>query len=332
MHRGNDVNAHALEDTQRTLLAQEAAHWMVLQHAGELDESHLRALKLWRDRSPDHERAWQAAQELRLLLAQVPQDVGLKTLSAAGRTRRQAVRGVVTATLATPLAWWMWHTFGREWAAEYRTAVGERRTETLADGSRIWLNTGSAVNVRFTATERALELVAGEVLVETAHSALPLPPLEVVVNAGRVRALGTRFLVRELRDARWRVAVLQHAVRIRPARSDASQAVELHAGMQTDFDAHRTGGTRAADDNAAAWRDGVLVARDMRLVDLTAEIARYRRGFLGCAPEVANLRISGVFQLDDTDRTLRALAESLSLAIRERTRYWVTLTAKSQGT
>lgn len=326
------MNARAPKDAQRTQLAQEAAHWMVLQHAGELDGSRLRDLQLWRARSPEHERAWQAAQELRQLLAQVPQEVSLKTLSVAGRARRRAVRGVLTAILATPVAWWMWRAVGREWAAEYRTAVGERRTETLVDGSRIWLNTGSALNVRFTATERALELLAGEILVETAHSDLPLPPLEVVVNAGRVRALGTRFLVRELPDARWRVAVLRHAVRIFPARADASQAVQLPAGRQTDFDALGAGGTQAGDDNAAAWRDGVVVARDMRLVDLTAEIARYRRGVLGCSPEVANLRISGVFQLDDTDRTLRALAESLSITIHERTRYWVTLTARSGDT
>lgn len=324
------MSADAGPAADRAQLAQEAAHWMVLQHAGELDEDRLGALQLWRDRSPDHERAWQAAQELRLLLAQVPQEVGLTTLSAAGQARRHAVRGVLTVALTTPVAWWMWRAFGREWAAEYRTAVGERRTETLADGSRIWLNTGSAVNVRFTATERALELVAGEMLVETAHSDPPLPPLEVVVNAGRVRALGTRFLVRELQDARWRVAVLQHAVRIQPARADADQAVELPTGMQTEFDGRGVGDKQAADDNDASWRDGVLVARNMRLVDLTAEIARYRRGILGCAPEVANLRISGVFQLDDTDRTLRALTESLSLTIRERTRYWVTLTAKSE--
>lgn len=302
---------------------------MVLQHAGELDDERLYALQLWRDRSPDHERAWQAAQELHSLLAKVPQDVSLKTLSLAGRARRGAVRGVLTLTVATPVAWWMWRTVGREWAADYRTAVGERRSETLADGSRIWLNTGSAVNVRFTATERALELVSGEILIETAHSEQPLPPLEVVVNAGRVRALGTRFLVREMQDARWRVVVLQHAVRIRPARAGIPQAVELRAGMQADFDTRGVGGEQAADENAGAWRDGVVVARDMRLVDLAAEISRYRRGILGCAPEVANLRISGVFQLDDTDRTLRALAESLPITIRERTRYWVALTAKS---
>lgn len=319
-------------DTRKSQLAREAAHWVVLQHEGELDEDRLRALQLWRDRSPDHERAWQAAQELRQLFARVPQDVGFATLGAAGRARRRAVRGVLTMALATPVAWWMWRSAGREWTADFRTAVGERRAETLADGSRIWLNTNSAVNVRFTAAERALELLAGEILVETAHSDRPLPPLEVVVSAGRVRALGTRFLVRELQDAHWRVAVLQHAVRIRTAGAQAGGAVDLSAGMQADFDARGASSPRAADDSAAAWRDGVVVARDMRLADLATEIARYRHGVLGCAPEVANLRISGVFQLDDTDRTLRALSESLPIAIRERTRYWVTLTAKPQDT
>jgi len=45
----------------------------------------------------------------------------------------------------------------------------------------------------------------------------------------------------------------------------------------------------------------VLYADDMELGAFIAELARYRPGVLRCAPEVAGLRISGAFQLADTD-------------------------------
>ncbi len=49
--------------------------------------------------------------------------------------------------------------------------------------------------------------------------------------------------------------------------------------------------------DAVAWADGLIVTRDMRLADFLAEVARYRNGYLGCAAEVADLRLSGVYRL-----------------------------------
>ncbi|MCM8565948.1 hypothetical protein [Thauera linaloolentis] len=80
---------------------------------------------------------------------------------------------------------------------------------------------------------------------------------------------------------------------------------------------------RDAAFDPAAWTDGVLVARQMRLADAVAEIGRYRSGWLRCDPAVADWRISGVFQLGDTDLALAALGEALPLRIRHYSRYWV---------
>jgi transmembrane sensor len=72
----------------------------------------------------------------------------------------------------------------------------------------------------------------------------------------------------------------------------------------------------------------VLYAEEMRLADMLAEVARYRSGVLRCDPAVAQLRVSGVFQLDDTDRILAVLAQTLPVRVDARTRYWVTVTSQ----
>jgi len=73
--------------------------------------------------------------------------------------------------------------------------------------------------------------------------------------------------------------------------------------------------------------DGVISARNMRLSDFIVELSRYRPGVLRCTEEVADLRVSGTFQLADNDQVLALIAQSLRLHVDYRTRYWVTVTA-----
>ena len=74
---------------------------------------------------------------------------------------------------------------------------------------------------------------------------------------------------------------------------------------------------------AGAWLDGLIVTRNMRLGDFLAEVARYRPGFLSCAADIADLRLSGVFRLEDTDRLLAVLPQTLPVRLHQRTRWWV---------
>jgi outer-membrane receptor for ferric coprogen and ferric-rhodotorulic acid len=55
-----------------------------------------------------------------------------------------------------------------------RRRTGERADLTLPDGTRVQLNSGTAINVRFDATERLVRLLGGEILVQTAHDSTSL--------------------------------------------------------------------------------------------------------------------------------------------------------------
>ena len=210
-------------------------------------------------------------------------------------------------------------------AADYSTNTGEQRELTLDDGTALTLNTASAINVRFDGQRRLVRLVAGEALIVTGHAAADPRPFVVETAEGFVGALGTRFTVRQ-QDDRTQVAVLQSAVEIAP-HDAADRKRVLRAGERTSFTRDAIEAPQATDAQATAWANGQIVADDMRLGDFVAELGRYRPGIVRCAPEVADLRFSGVFPLQDTDRILATLPNVLPVQVKLRTRYWATVEA-----
>ena len=323
------TQAHGAVDPR---LVDEAAQWLARMHAGRLSEADAQRWTQWRDQSPAHQRVWHSAEQLSRKFGAVPPGVGMPVLDRRrGAANRRALLRTVAVMLAAPTAAWVgyraapWPPLG----AEYRTATGERRTVELPDRSLTLLNTATAIDVAFDATQRLVRQRSGEILVETAPDANPgfQRPFLVETPQGRLRALGTRFIVRIDEEGHSRLTVLAGAVEVSPARA-ASTPVIVPAGRQVRFTADATGPVATAATGAEAWTQGVLYAEDMRLADVLSDIARYRSGVLRCDPAVADLRVSGAFQLEDTDRVLAVLAQTLPVRVDARTRYWVTVTAR----
>ncbi len=304
----------------------EAARWLARRHASDFSAAEQAELARWRSQSSRHEQIWQCAEQLKGRFNAVPGAIGMATLNRArpSAARRQLLRSAVLA-LATPaLGWLAWrHLPWQDWTADYRTARGERRAVTLADGSRVQLNMASAISVRMDGTARRIRQHAGEILVETAHAPpYASQPFMVQTDDGQMQALGTRFIVRKLEHGT-ALAVLEGAVRVTPAAS--ATAVVVHAGEQLHFDGHGASATRPVAARDSAWTLGVLYAENLRLQDFLAELSRYREGLVQCDDDVADLRVSGTYQLQDTDRILALLAQTLPVRVHERSRYWVTV-------
>ncbi|WP_423204441.1 FecR family protein [Pseudomonas kribbensis] len=206
------------------------------------------------------------------------------------------------------------------WLADQRTATGEQRTVRLADGTVVNLNTHSAMDVRFDDKQRLVVLQEGEILIETGHG--DARPFIVETREGRMRALGTRFLVKR-EEQGTRLSVLQSAVAAHP-QSDPQEQI-LREGQQVLIRNNGLDAVVALNPGADAWTRGMLVVDNARLEDLVHELGRYRRGHLGIAPEVADLRITGSFPLHDTDKALSALLPTLPVQIEQHTPWWVTV-------
>ncbi|PJD00262.1 iron dicitrate transport regulator FecR [Janthinobacterium sp. BJB1] len=302
-----------------------AAHWHVEIKSGSADAA---AVQAWREASAEHERAWDLLQRMDGQLGAIPPALALPALQAAQQRRRATARilavlvaaggGIALGQAGMQSGPWQALT------ASLRTAPGQRRHVALADGGGLEVNTDSALDVAYSATQRRIRLHHGEIMITTA----PDPrPFLVDTPHGVIRALGTRFGVR-CDDSGSVASVFEQAVEVRcTARPDAVRRLE--AGRQLRFTEAGFEAVLAMPAHQDSWLRGMLVAADWPLQQLVRELARYRRGRLACDARVAQRPVTGTYRLDDIDAVLESLCASHGLQVTYFTRYWATVAARS---
>ena len=312
-------------------IVEQAIQWLVRLRFNQADEQTQRTFEHWLQERPEHVLAWQRVETLGDELTGVPAQLARQTLDGThhGLRRRESLKLLgILATVGTA-AW-----LGRDYTpvpamlAQQRSSTGEQRRFQLDDGSLIQLNSDSAVDSDFDAQRRLLILRRGEIIVNVGadqHSP-QARPFWVQSRDGIMRAQSSRFLAREL-DVGTLVAAQEGSVTVFPGSSQTPASRSVQAGHQLLFTSSSAQMVRDNGLDLWSWGDGVISARNMRLSDFIVELSRYRPGVLRCAEEVADLRVSGTFQLADNDQVLALIAQSLHLQIDYRTRYWVTVTA-----
>jgi transmembrane sensor len=321
------MSAHSGDE----LVRRAAMAWQVTLWSGEVTAEQQNAFERWLQADPGHQRAWQQVQRLGRELQGLHGDVASKVLRAprSQAARRNVLRGLGALLGTGALALGIRET--PQWqsaTADHRTVRGERRRLALPDGTQLDLNTASAVDLRYTERERRIILRTGEILVATAHERVAVHrPFVVETACGLVRALGTRFTVRRFEEQARDdvlVQVMEGAVEITPRRGGNTQRVQ--AGEQARFTESGVEPPDMGNPLAGAWTRGLMVAERQRLEDFLSELSRYRPGVLRCDPAVADLIVSGVYPLVDTDAVLQSLVQVLPIGVRMTTRYWVTVT------
>lgn len=308
-------------------VAERAVEWLIELQSDDVAPPLIAEWQQWREAHPDHERAWQRIESVKGKLAPLasPVEAGIAQAALAppaSKQRRRAVKTLAVLLFAGSGTWGLVHSSPwQRWSADVRTAVGERRTLRLADGTQLVLNTDSAVDIVYREDERRVRLIAGEVLIATAPDThMPSRPFLVETSQGTARALGTRYTVRQF-DAGTHVSVFQGAVEIRP-RTKPAQSLIVRTGMHASYTADSISEPSNAPAGDATWAEGFIVARSMRLADFVAELARYSNAALSCEASVANLRVSGTFPLDDVGKVLDTLGTTLAVRTESVTRFW----------
>lgn len=307
------MNSQAVDPRQ---VVRAAAQWLALLESGGANEQDRANLQRWRDAHATHEQAWQKAQALRQRFADLPPALAMSSLDRPDPGRRVVLKRALGAVALVPAAWLISRQLPLDvWRADLHTVTGERSKVQLADGSTLQLNTASAVDVDVQA--RRVKLIEGEMSLKVPGSL----PMTVQTRFGNVIVSQSEVCVRQ--DSRGcRVSVYHGAVQLQPLQG---AALALRAGQQVNLGAAGAGAIVPFDALAPGWREGVLLANNQPLGDFLRELGLYRPGILRWEPELENLRVTGSFLLDDTDRVLALLAASLPLEVHSRTRYWVTL-------
>ena len=241
-----------------------------------------------------------------------------KTKTSVTRTWLQAAAAAVVLMTAGTLLLW---TAGKP--DVYETAVGERRTVTLADGSQVALDSHSKLRVAFSDTTRELVLVRGQARFSVAHN--PARPFVVLAAEHKVVATGTTFNI-DVLEAKLVVTLLSGQVVVLPEAGDAStlppfsERIELQVGDQLQTRRAAPPSVQRVNlENATAWEQGQMVLVDEPLSEVVMRISRYSaRPVRIVDAQTAQLRISGVFDASDLDGFVATICSYLPIVADKR--------------
>jgi transmembrane sensor len=326
------MTAAALQEPSHRAM-EEAAEWYALLRTGQASAAEQQKWKQWLGRDAEHRQAWSYVERIDRrfspLQSSPDREAAVsafhRAISAAPRRRRQVLLGLAGSLGLSWLGWTAWRqtplsALASLWGTDYQAGVGETRQVALADGTTVWIKALSAFNQAYSDTQRRLQLVTGEILIDTGKD--PSRPFIVDTAQGRLQALGTRFSVSQ-GDSGTLVTVYEGAVRVNPARSGASGIVP--AGQQARFTADALQPLMPADPARESWRHGLLLADGTPLANVVAELRRYHAGHLGLSPEAQQLRVFGSYPLNDVDRALDMLASVLPIRLNRPLPWWVSI-------
>lgn len=311
----------------RDLIQEEAARWFTRLQGAELPVEETVEWQRWMALDPRHAEAFQRLEEVWLTFAVLPRPALLareaverdrydgsvpisewNSKNARARTQRRSIVFTLAASILVAVigSVFMW---AQRWAAveTLETRVGENRTVTLADGSRLVMGGRTRVAIRIGATRRELDLLQGEALFSVAKD--PARPFQVMAGSASVTALGTEFNVRRSKD-RVVVAVLEGRVMVQPvlamvpvpwiedigptrARGDG-QSVD--AGHRAIVDRAGIGATVSVPDasEVTAWQRGQLSFDDEPLRYVVEAVNRYSdKRIVIVDPQIEDVRVSG---------------------------------------
>jgi transmembrane sensor len=205
-------------------------------------------------------------------------------------------------------------------AQMYTTAVGERDSLRLPDGTRVVLGPGSrlAVDQGYGTSHREVGL-RGEAYFDAQHTGAH--PFTVRAGNATVRDVGTAFAVHSDPGDGVRVVVTSGAVVLRSGNALADSGVLLRQGDRglLEPDGRVVAQRGAATEEDLAWTRGRLVFRDAALTQVRADLRRWYGIELQVGdPSLAGKHVTTTFEGEPPQRVLEVLALILGAHVEQR--------------
>ena len=311
------MNQHANEQYEQACDA--ALSWVARLRSDDVSEQDRQSFALWLGEDPCHATAMDDALDLWDDLGVVRHMPASAELPKEAANQPRWLMTAVAAAACLVLAIVLWPQLQSDpVSSQYRSAMGERLEVELPDGSRALLNTDSLISVTYSDDERLIELERGEAWFQVVSN--KEMPFHVDAGKARITAVGTAFNVYRSNDGT-EVAVTEGVVRVTelgtaPGRDPAAKVLRINQQLLASPEGWEV--STAQDlDQQLAWHQGQLVAREMPLPELVSELQRYSsKRILISDPELVNLTVSGVFELDKPQASLQAVALSLGIETR----------------
>lgn len=292
----------------------EAAAWVARLHGPNRTLQAEQGFRRWLASKPAHSAAFEAMTAAWEMTGKLPQTPfpRLSRWQRAGYREgfiRSAIAVAGIAALALSVMFYAQRMGG------IATHVGEQRTSTLEDGTRVTLNTATRIIVNYDEKLRVVELKNGEALFEVAK----VPERPFVVRAGNrsITALGTSFVVR-YDPNRTAVTLVDGKVNITPAADEKSVLMtSLAPGQRLTFSSSKPPKLDEPPiEKVIAWRRGLLDFESTRLSEAIEEMNRYSTIKLALeSPQAASIPITGVFRAGDAPSFAAALTRAYPLQV-----------------
>ena len=290
-------------------VSHQASAWFALMQGGEPSDAERAELAAWIAADPAHAQAYAELENLwaaSALLLPRPKPPVLHSQMSRRRFVGLGVAASAAAVTAGATTFWL-KGIGSPFA-DVRTAVGERRTVNLPDGSTIELAGNTALNMDFSSSKRSLQLLQGEAFFNVSPDATS--EFTISTEAGRIATREGEFCL-SCEGATAMLAVSRKTVRV----ITANQQTDVEEGLSLRFSASQAGTLQHAElEQILAWRSGRLVFFDKPLLTVVNELQRWREGKIFIPDkQLAARRVSLILNLNRPDQMLDVLAKALSV-------------------
>jgi transmembrane sensor len=294
-----------------------AAAWHVRLASDAADEADWLAFEAWLRESPDHQRAYEAVEQVWVDLDAAPATAVTNVAALPARPPRRAILrlGALAASAAAAAVVGVTYWTGLPETQTFDTPPGRTQVVALADGSRITLNGGSHLTATLGRHERRVVMADAEAVFDVAKD--PQRPFLIEAGEREIRVVGTEFNVLHHKGDT-SVAVRRGVVEVRPAgapgarplaRLTKGQALTHVKGRPWDV-------VRSVDADAAlAWTTGRLVFHGEPLADVARTLSRYVGRPIEVAPDARALPVTAVLNIGPEDAMLGSLADFLPVRV-----------------
>ena len=315
-----------------------AAYWLVKLGSADCKAEDRVAFERWKRKSPEHEGAFNKVREGNSLMDSLLDHELITELVEEARIETNpkffkswpVYAGAVAATICFMFLGILGSQFSQPETPQlltsnpkamvYKTAVGERSTVPLSDGSVVTLNTNSMIEVEFDETGRSINLLQGQGFFDVAKD-IDRP---FIVRAGdkRVIALGTAFDVRIHRPDLIEVTLVEGLIDVDFVDGEEGKVAEkaptlrdktvisMKAGERLIADEIESSHISQTDTKAETiWLDGKVIFQDQELSEVILEMNRYstQKLILDSRSSPHALRVSGVFNTGRVSTFVEAL-------------------------
>ncbi|HEY4276092.1 MAG TPA: FecR domain-containing protein [Rhizomicrobium sp.] len=298
-----------IETVEPALL--EAMAWLARAGSGAMSDMDMAALKHWRARTPEHDRAFEMVQAFQTAALAMPKSAQIMPFPKRATSRRAFLVGgsAIAASVAgfmvvrPPLG--LWPSLA-DLMSDHRTGIGERLAFSPAAGVQFEMNTRTSVSLE-NHTD-SVRIIDGEAFVQVADRSADF---KVITTQGTLSTRGGRFNVRTL-GHRLSVACVSGQV---ACDADKARTI-LQTGDQLAVSDAGQQHTKADMETVMAWRRGLLIFRGTPLSDVVAEINRYRGGRIILADaDVGKRPVIGIFHTAHIENTVNQIRQLLAVSM-----------------